>query len=500
MILNATGTLVITHAPAQPVRHLQVRLSGAGLIPAQAGSGATLADGTRLAPEGQQTLGHITPDGGALWLFAGSGVSTDGDQILIDAEPTSDPRVFLVPITRYAPEAAGLQFRFDPALTDPLTLTVTGQDLTTLTRHSGAYVLTIDALHVDGSRVSTEYPFELDLTAPSGRATYQAAPGYGGFLILSDADLDVRTATLTWPNGTAITIPAGGGDSILSVLTALVGAPLTVTLTDAAGNESDNVLIQVEAPVELQSGFVTLSSWPLPPDMNPEAPYLSVLLAVFAAGLGLSPEAAAQRGDPNIATGDALDAISTLLHAPRRSNEIDADLLERMLSRLLPDKASRAGLAAVLNHVLRQQTILVDGNSNYTGIRNIDGTWPLDGSVQLGGDLVTVPLGPGRVRVLLTAPPTDWSIARTLVKRHVAAGIIATVTLQRQVGGGAVFATLTGQARFALRHGMRQVALTPATQASGAITTRAVRLDGRLTIDGTWQLGSDGESNVITVL
>lgn len=500
MILNAAGALTVTYTPPRPARHVQVRLSGAGLIPAQAGSGAALADGTPLTPEGELPLGHITPDGEALWLFEGSGFIIEGGQILVDAEPTQDPRVFLVPITRYAPEAAGLQYRFDPALTGPLAVTVTGADLITLTRRSGTYALTVDALHVDGTRSSAEYPFDLDLAAPTGRATYQEAPGYGGFLILSGVDRDVRTATLTWPGGTALTFTAGGGDSILSVVTDLVGAPQTVTLTDAAGNTSDNILVRVEIPTELQSGTVTLSPWPLPPDMDPDAPNLSALLAAFAAGLGLSPEDAAQRGDPSTATGDALDTITVLLHTPRRGGEIDADLLDRLLARLLPDKASRAGLAAVLGRVLRQQTVLVDGSSNYAGARNVDGSWRLDGSVQLGGDLVTVPLGPGRVRVLLTAPPADWAFARTLVRRHVAAGVVATLTLQRQAGGGAVFATLTGQVRLTLQHAPQQVPLAPATQARGAITTRAVQLDGRLTINGAWQLGSDGQSNVIVVL
>lgn len=500
MILNAAGHLTITYTPDQPTRHVQVRLSGAGVIPAQAGSGATLPDGTPLNPASEQPLGHITPDAQVLWLFDGSGATIEDGTVFVDAEPTQDPRVFLVPLTRYAPDAAELQFRFDPALAGPLTVTVTGADLTTMTRRSGMYILTVDATHVDGTRRSVDYPFELDLTDPAGRATYQEAPGYGGFLMLSGVDADVRTATLTWPGGTTLTLAAGGGDSILSVVTDLVGAPQIVTLTDAAGNDSGNVLVKAEAPVELQSGTVTLSDWPLPPDMNPDAPNLGALLTAFAAGLGLSPEVAAQRGDPRTATGDALDAITALLHTPRRSGEIDADLLDRLLSRLLPDKASRPGLAGVLGRVLHQQSVVVDGSSNYAGTRNVDGSWRLDGSVQLGGDLVTVPLGPGRVRVLLTAPPADWSCARALVRRHVAAGVVATLTLQRQAGGGAVFATLTGQARFTVRHAPRQVTLAPTAQASGAITTRAAQLDGRLTINGTWQLGSDGPSNIITVL
>lgn len=370
-----------------------------------------------------------------------------------------------------------MQVRY--ALTDaPLTLRVSTRDLARVAPRGGRVRLCATVYHGQGASTHT-LAVTVEDSAPDGLifalvtrdGTYLSAEG------LPDTPMRLH---VTCQDGTSY--EADNPGSGVTFVEGQASPPTRVTARDEEGRESGDLLAGVEIEPDGGPDSTDLSAWPLPPYLRPERPNLAAFLRAFEAALDVRPEQAGRYLNPATSSGAPLTRLGELFGVSRVDAPTDAQVARRVLAAPTPNKASRAGLGAMLRAHGIFGAHIEDAMSLTLGrLLALDGTWTLNGGYALDGGMNGWNLEAGEVlAVFRRAPLAGLGQALQVLRRYKAAGIHARVML-RQSGFGELPQPGT-------RAALTRRATLPALHAH-----RTYR-DLRLFLDGSWPL--DGSENL----
>lgn len=471
------ATLNIT--PTKPTHHLTARVGQAGQILPTV-HGTTLKENNTPIP-GQviAQLGALTEDGYLMvfeQLMPGT-LTTPGDQAFMTTPPavsTGDGYInfnFTPPIPQEKWRAA---YKL-PDTTNPLTLTVTAEDLLAATGTTQPITLTVTLRHTDGTRTTLTYTMQLDFTPPTGQVEYELGDPVS-FAVYSVPEPDATHLKVYFQDGGTQLVPITPGSSV--ALIEDTRTPIKITALDDVRNESPNLLTRVlQAP---GVGDETLfAEWPLPRYLQKDKPNLQVFLVAFEQALDIKPDALPEQSTNFLkATSTELERIALHFGVARQPGDTDEMLRQRILDRLRPRKTSRVGMSTIISRLAGVPTSIFDDQSTVAGSRTLDGTWKLDGSVTLGGNTAST-LGPGHFTVTFKAiPKIGWERITQLIERHRAAGTIPTIRYHRPPATLVAFTHPSMEINLAFKH------QTPPLD----FTARATKISSNLTLDGSWSL------------
>lgn len=471
-------------APAQAV---SVRVGDGALLGLE--QSACLVDGVPLGVRhAGQRVGVTSPEQAAL---SGAALAYTSSAYGVrlrpgDAEWTETGDVYRVRLVRAA--SAAPAFAFDLPGVPSLTARIHARDvLRAIGGADGDARLVLTATLTNGGTHTETLDLRIDSQPPVGSVTASRA---GPYLYLTYAGLspDVTHFRLTGPDGAAQTLtrPEGERGPIGVIGGVVLGDVTAVYAVDEAGNVSADLLsrrVTVNVP-EAGEGAALLAPWPLPPYLRPDAPVLGALLTAFEAALDIGQDRAGEALSLTQARGEALDQLGAYYGVTRRTGETDASLTARVQARFAAGKSSRAGLMLQLAEADGGAVEVADAQTHSAGARQLDGTWRLDGSVNLGGGYGAADVGPGEVNVTFPrAPLAGWFNAGAVVRRRKAAGVIPYVRYQV-----ATHAILGLSLRHDLTLSLDSAPAAPLGRLSGT------RYDSTLTLDGTWQL--DGTEQI----
>lgn len=479
-------------------RHVEVRVGQGDLLPVT--TSALLIGGV---PQGAQgaaarvTAGLVSEQAtlyraSTPYTVTPYGVRLDPDAI----RPTGNPDVYRTLLATSAAPQARFAYHVSAAA---FTVRASGADLLSLIGAEGDALLVMTATLEDGTRHTQSLSVRVDGTPPTGSVSVSRAGPYV-YLAYRDLSGDAVHLTAVLGDGTRVIIPRPDGErGSMGVLGAqITQTPVAVTATDDAGNESGDLLLRATTlSGDGQPTGTELAPWPLPTYLNPKRPVLGAILGAWAAALSIGADEAGHALDLREAEGRELDALCAYYGVTRLPGEVDGALMARVQARFAARKSSRAGLVRQLAAVDGGTASVADAHSRFESARTLDGTWTLDGSVQLGGSSFVENLNPGEIVVTFPREPlAGWPRATALTGRYRAAGVRAQV---RTVSG---MHAVTGHAT---RLDVRTVVqdrpdLTPTTQLTVRVYSDVLTLDGSWTLSAAETLDGTRGSTQVTEL
>lgn len=390
-----------------------------------------------------------------------------------------------------ATAASGFQFDLPPGVRE-LTARIHAADVLRVIGADGDTRLILKATLSSGATETRTLDVRLDSQPPTGSVTASRA---GPYLYLTYAGLsrDVTQFRLQDALGEQVLErPVGERGSVGVIIGEARGDVSEVYAVDEAGNVSLNLLArQVSAAGLVDTGPGTaFALWPLPPYLRPSAPVLGGLLAAFEAGLNIGADRAGEALALGKASGAELDRLSAYYGVTRRTGETDAAMTARVQARFLPGKGTRAGLMRELASADGGAVEVSDQQTHSAEARQLDGTWALDGSVNLGGGYGSSDVGPGEVNVTFPrAPLAGWINAGDVVRRRKAAGVVPHVRFL--VETHAVTGLATGHT---LSMTVDSAPAEPLTRAGGTRYASVLILDGSWDLEGTEQIDGARDS------
>lgn len=393
-------------------------------------------------------------------------------RVRLQATPSPDPLVgaaFYGPYSRLllagqpAPWAGG-----EAPSGTPIRLELDRRDL--LTRGGrGRYHAAFLAHDGAGWRLALSWPLEVDLAPlPVYAYAYRLPTGHALVECVTHEEAP-EEARLDWAGGQAVQAWDGlrrtrdGSPRFFFLLPpeAEGEVALEVRKGDRLGRARATLPPRPPAAREWETRW-RLPPW-LPPGRGLQAPVLGALAEVLRGMPGMLPPLA-----PFEASGEVLEAYARLFGVAREEGEEEGLFRERALALPRGRHTARPHLEAHLRR-LAPHAQVTDWLSARLGIRRkLDGSWKLDGSVQLGSGLPGN-VEPGYYEILLgDAEPDPLYLVREVHRLRPA----GTVPLWRLVRGGGVAAK-------AAHGGVMELAL------EGGET---LSLAGRRRLDGSWKL------------
>lgn len=492
--LRPDGTLDWTY-DGPPATHVRVQVGQGDALPLAHGSALLIGGAAQGIGGAAVRVTARTPDTVALHR-AGSAYEDSAYGVRVPLHEVSSVTgdVIRVPMATLTPPQARFQFQLHG---EPFTARVHGRDVLSVIGAAGPARLVLTAQTAQGP-VTRTLDILIDDTPPTGSVSVAYAAGYA-YLTYRDLSDDTVTLHLHYPDGAVLTATRAEGERGRRGVLGLEapGVPDRVTARDDAGNESGNLLVRRTNLTPPGAGGTTpLAPWPLPSYLSAREPILGALLGAFTQALSIGADEAGSALDLRDADGRGLDALCAYYGVTRRPGESDPSLTARTRARFAAHKSTRAGLTRQLDEVDAGQVLVTDARSQYETARTLDGSWTLDGSVQLGGTGLTVALTPGEIMVRYDRTPLKgWDAARHVVRTRKAAGIIPQHRALQHV-----HAVLGLSARVSVHAAFTAAPAAPLAALTGLRYSGVLQLDGSWTLNGAETLDGTRDGQQVTPL
>lgn len=484
---SSSGAVLWPVTLTRPAVHLALRVGRGELLSISNGS-CFLVGGKPLERAQSGGVVSVTDDPEVAYLHrAGSAYVPSAYGISIPAWEvvgTDGPEVYRLPFARSAATLPRLSLYTSPV--QDVTVQVVATDLLTNIGAPGTADLVLEATDASGQNETYTLSVTIDDAPPTGDVQVIWAAGLT-YLTYQNLSADAEALLLSVPGQPVVRVSVTEpGEGVCEVETPTL--PTAVYAVDYAGNVSRNLIARHLSLGSVGADAMTrtpVSTWPLPPYLNPKRPVLGTLLTAFEAALDIGQDAAGEALSILDARGQELDRLSDYYGLSRRPGELDEALSARIQARFMARKSTRSGLREQLNRVQAGGAVITDLHAYAESSYQLDGSWKLDGSVTLGEFSIRQDVQPGQVAVSLPYTPlTGWADVLGIARTYTAAGVVPQVyhlNLTHAVLGNAPRTELT----------LQRLDTVPAHKLS-ALSILAYEI--ALTLDGRWQL--DGAEQI----